>query len=88
MVEMDVPKTEKEEEEEGKIDGNNDGNSNNNNNNGNTSNRNNNENYSIMENVIAPPSNGSGPSFVDNSTSSANVIVTHAGETSNGLDVL
>ena len=86
MVEMDVPKTEKEEEEEGKIDGNNDGNSNNNN--GNTSNRNNNENYSIMENVIAPPSNGSGPSFVDNSTSSANVIVTHAGETSNGLDVL
>lgn len=90
MVEMDVPKTEKEKEEEekGKIDGNNDGNSNNNNNNGNTSNRNNNENYSIMENVIAPPSNGSGPSFVDNSTSSANVIVTHAGETSNGLDVL
>lgn len=78
MVEMDVPKTEKEEQI---IDDNSIGNHNH------ESNNNNNENY-FRENVVAPPSNSSGASFVANSTSSANVIVTDAEEKPNGLDVL
>ena len=70
MVEMDVPKTEKEEQ---KLDDNSNGNHNNKNNN------NSNENY-FGESVIAPPSNSSGASFVASSTPSANVIVTDAEE--------
>lgn len=70
MVEMDVPKTEKEEQ---KLDDNSNGNHNNENNN------NSNENY-FGESVIAPPSNSSGASFVASSTPSANVIVTDAEE--------
>lgn len=80
MVEMDAPKT---EEEEQKIDGNSNGNHNNDSNN----NNNNNENY-FRENVIAPPSNSSGASFVANPTPSANVIVTDAEEKRNELVVL
>ena len=85
MVEMDVAKT---EEEDQKIDDNSNGNDNNNNNsNNNNNNSNSNENY-FRENVIAPPSNSSGASFMVNSTPSASVIVTDAEDKPNSLNVL
>ena len=85
MVEMNVQKTDGEEEK--KINNSNSNSSNNNGNNGNNSNSDINANDSyVEEDVVAPSSVIPDNDLVAKSSSSANVIITDAGEKSVVLD--